>query len=308
MTSIQIIEITQNEWTKIEGFSSKGLRVKSWYERIVDNEVFLYKEPKIYNYVDHSFVTKEIWTELIAYKVGVYIGLNIPEAIPAVLDNNYGILIRNFLERGEAGMPINELIEAKEILSKVQSAHPHNIDAIALLLNTQGLASNAWLEYIRMLIFDCLIGNNDRHDENWGFLYDRNKRVFALAPIYDNASCLTSGENEERVQELLRQPEKLDKYINNSKPPNLYKTYSDDKHYKHYEIMQILIDKEPSTKELIKEFLNQDYLEYTRNVVDEIQQLVVPDIYKLTNNRKELILKILEIRKNKLKDLLNVYN
>ena len=113
MQGIKIIEITSDKWTKIEGFSSKGLRVKSWYERIDDNEVFLYKEPKIYNYEDGSFVTKEIWTELIAYKIGTFIGLNIPEAIPAVLENNYGILIRNFLERGLAGMPINELIEAR---------------------------------------------------------------------------------------------------------------------------------------------------------------------------------------------------
>ena len=308
MQGIKIIEITPDKWTKIEGFSSKGLRVKSWYERIDDNEVFLYKEPKIYNYEDGSFVTKEIWTELIAYKIGTFIGLNIPEAIPAVLENNYGILIRNFLERGLAGMPINELIEAKEILSNNLVRLSHNIDAIEMLLKTEGVDEKAWVEYIRMLIFDCLIGNNDRHDENWGFLVDRIHQVLRLAPIYDNASCLTSGENEERVQELLLNPEKLNKYINNSKPPNLYRTFFDEKHYKHYEIMKILIEKDSNVTDLIQEMLKPDYLSYTRSIVDEIQQLDVPEVYKLTDNRKELILKILEIRKSKLKDLLDVHN
>ena len=72
--------------------------------------------------------------------------------------------------------------------------------------------------------------------------------------------------------------------------------------------MKILIEKDSNVTDLIQEMLKPDYLSYTRNIVDEIQQLDVPEVYKLTDNRKELILKILEIRKSKLKDLLDVHN
>lgn len=305
---INIINVESNSWTKIEGFSSKGLRVKSWYEYIDNNDIYLYKEPKIYTYSDKIFITKEIWTELIACKLGQFIGLDIPDAIPAIVEGRYGILIKNFLQRGKAGMPINDLIEAKEILSRTSVKYPHNLASIRILLTTEGIASEAWENYLKMLIFDCLIGNNDRHDENWGLLIDRTEKNLKLAPIYDNASCLTSGETEERVIQLLNNAQMLEKYINNSRPPNLYRTFFDSKHYKHFEIMEFLLQEDSIFKDIAADMLHCDYLSYTENIVDTIMRLDVPEPYRLTDNRKILILKILDMRKKKLKDLVNVYN
>lgn len=308
MGNIRIINIDNDEWTKIEGFSSKGLRVKSWYESVESGDVYLYKEPKIYSYPNNTFITKEIWTEFIACKIGQYIGLDVPDAIPAILDGRYGILIKNFLERGVAGMPVNDLIEAKEFLSRSQIEYPHNLLSIEILLTNENVDNEAWNNYLRMLIFDCLIGNNDRHDENWGLLYDKNVGKFKLAPIYDNASCLTSGETDERVLQLLTNDSMLEKYINNSRPPNLYKNFYDSKHYKHYDLMQYLIEKYRNLKDLIIEMLKYDYLSYTEDVVSEILKLDIPEIYQINSNRKALILKILEKRQAKLKDLIDVHN
>ena len=41
-----------------------------------------------------------------------------------------------------------------------------------------------------MFIIDCLIGNNNRHNENWGFLVNKKSSVAESAPIYDCGSCL----------------------------------------------------------------------------------------------------------------------
>lgn len=324
MNNIDLITVDASNWTKIEGFSSKGLRVKDWYERVSNKDVFLYKEPKIYRYNNGDFYTKEIWTELIAYKIGTFIGLTIPEAIPAKLNSDsfldqsfktklsqpegrYGILIKNFLKRGHAGMPVNELIEAKEILSKTDLSKPHNLLSIRLLLTTVGIDDSAWNEYLKMLVFDALIGNNDRHDENWGFLYDRKKHMFKLSPIYDNASCLTSGETEERVNILLQDNNCLEKYVMKSKPPNLYITPFTNRHFTHFELLEYLLPDNPQIKDFIEDFLTRDFLCYTEEVVEKIQQLDVPNYHRLSDNRKELILKILQLRKTKLKDLVNVH-
>src|SRR5215467_5980582 len=55
-----------------------------------------------------------------------------------------------------------------------------------------------------VLAFDALIGNTDRHPENWGFL----KRIYAaqppgwsFAPIFDNGTSLGYELVEERLQE-----------------------------------------------------------------------------------------------------------
>ena len=36
-----------------------------------------------------------------------------------------------------------------------------------------------------MFIVDALIGNWDRHNGNWGFLYDTVQDEMKLAPVYD---------------------------------------------------------------------------------------------------------------------------
>lgn len=41
-----------------------------------------------------------------------------------------------------------------------------------------------------MFIVDALIGNWDRHNGNWGFLYDTRTDKLEKAPIYDCGSCL----------------------------------------------------------------------------------------------------------------------
>lgn len=307
MEKIILIHINNKEWTEIQGFSSKGLRVKSWYERVTDREVFLYKEPKIYTYGEQKLITKEIWTELIACKIGNFIGLNIPEAIPAELDGNYGILIKNFLKRGAAGMPVNELVEAKEILGVLTPSCPHNIASIELLCNSRLLHNKFWEEYIKMLIFDCIIGNNDRHDENWGLLFDRNSTSVKLAPIYDNASCLTSGETEERVCLLLKDETALERYVNKSRPPNLFINDKDKTHYKHFEIITYLLKKAPFVAEIVKELTKKDYVSYAHDIINSIQQMDVPENYRIADNRKELIIKILDLRKRKLKEIIDVH-
>lgn len=41
-----------------------------------------------------------------------------------------------------------------------------------------------------MFIIDAFIGNWDRHNGNWGFLYDTRTDTMELAPVYDCGSCL----------------------------------------------------------------------------------------------------------------------
>lgn len=41
-----------------------------------------------------------------------------------------------------------------------------------------------------MFIVDSIIGNTDRHNENWGFILDSNAKEISFAPIYDCGSCL----------------------------------------------------------------------------------------------------------------------
>ena len=54
-----------------------------------------------------------------------------------------------------------------------------------------------------MFIADCLVGNFDRHNGNWGFLIDEKSQKVEIAPIYDCASCLYPQLTDEKIEEII---------------------------------------------------------------------------------------------------------
>ncbi len=57
-----------------------------------------------------------------------------------------------------------------------------------------------------MFIVDALIGNWDRHNGNWGFLYNTVTDEISLAPVYDCGSCLFPQADEEIMRKTLDDP------------------------------------------------------------------------------------------------------
>lgn len=77
--------------------------------------------------------------------------------------------------------------------------------------------------FMRMLLFDGLVGNNDRHMYNWGVIKGiYGKQTPCFSPIYDSARGLLWNEREDRISELFLTKKKSDsfteKYCNKSKP------------------------------------------------------------------------------------------
>ena len=61
-----------------------------------------------------------------------------------------------------------------------------------------------------MFIVDALIGNWDRHNGNWGFLYNPETDKISLAPIYDCGSCLFPQADAEIMRKTLNDPAELE--------------------------------------------------------------------------------------------------
>lgn len=60
-----------------------------------------------------------------------------------------------------------------------------------------------------MFIVDALIGNWDRHNGNWGFLYDAHTDRMELAPVYDCGSCLYPQANDTIMKAVLSNENEL---------------------------------------------------------------------------------------------------
>ena len=61
-----------------------------------------------------------------------------------------------------------------------------------------------------MFIVDALIGNWDRHNGNWGFLYNSRTDEMTIAPVYDCGSCLYPQADESIMKITLENPTEMD--------------------------------------------------------------------------------------------------
>lgn len=60
-----------------------------------------------------------------------------------------------------------------------------------------------------MFAADALLGNFDRHNGNWGFLYDPMEKKREIAPVYDCGSCLLPQADDTVMQAVLNDKDAL---------------------------------------------------------------------------------------------------
>lgn len=157
----------------------------------------------------------QFWMETIAYIVGCAMGVEIPKAIPAVRVNEsgsreYGALLEWFYDK-----EYEHFIHASDIFHLLnkefddESGRHHNVEDLRVICRTlsiHGVIHTDWNRWLcDMFLLDSLIGNSDRHQENWGFVFtihrdaegktlrDLNGKIVStgkLSPYFDNGTSL----------------------------------------------------------------------------------------------------------------------
>lgn len=111
------------------------------------------------------------------------------------------------------------------------------------------------------MIFDALVGETDRHEENWGLTKKNNE--YYISPLYDNGcSLLNKFKNEDYAQKYYQDNLLFENYILKSKT-YIYKENS-SKRYKHFELIEYLIEVYP--EEMHKKYIIQ-YLKKRRDIL-----------------------------------------
>lgn len=70
-------------------------------------------------------------------------------------------------------------------------------------------ASQLLKHFWSVFIVDALLGNFDRHNGNWGFLYNDAKDESEIAPVYDCGSCLLPQADDKIMQKVLNNESEL---------------------------------------------------------------------------------------------------
>lgn len=64
-----------------------------------------------------------------------------------------------------------------------------------------------------VFVIDAFLGNFDRHNGNWGFLYNKESNLSEIAPVYDCGSCLLPQADERTMHLVLQNPDEMNARI-----------------------------------------------------------------------------------------------
>ena len=115
-----------------------------------------------------------------------------------------------------------ELVEFKNIESSVLAVKPGKVPRLSDIYevfyheneyfdNETGL--EAMFFYWQEFVLDALLGNFDRHANNWGYLVNKETGKMSYAPIYDCGSCLYPQLADDALEQILNNPAEIDMRI-----------------------------------------------------------------------------------------------
>lgn len=184
-----------------------GTKEKFWF-RAADGTWVLFKE----GYPGSG----EHWAEKVACEVARLLGLPHAEYDLAIWRGRPGVVSPTMVPKAA------RLILGNELLAKIFPDYAeagrfrvrqHTVRRVVAVLGAIGASTpfewncptevaDAVGVFVGYLLLDALIGNQDRHHENWG-LINSAKHGLTLAPTFDHASSLGRNETDEvRIERL----------------------------------------------------------------------------------------------------------
>lgn len=200
-----ILEVTSDMRSDVEQLGSKP---KFWFKR--DGENWLFKEARVN--------TGEDWAEKVASEIASALGLPTHHTELAIWEGKRGCAVKSFLASDQT-----VLVHGNELLGGLISGYDKEkqrgqadhtfdniVDVIVKLFPSNKARSAAASRMVGYLVFDALVGNTDRHHQNWGVLLERRRRrgqapdfALQLAPTFDHASSLGRELTDEARQRYL---------------------------------------------------------------------------------------------------------
>lgn len=347
-----------SEWNEQSWWNTGGTRDKKIYLNPEDGELYYFKQSFKKGQRDYKH---EFWSEIIASEVGELLGFDILPYHIAIRGNVVGCISKSMINQAS-----EELIEGGKYLQAFDNTFkPENIKLrnkynFDLILDTMvSFKKEKHLkELTETIVFDALIGNSDRHQENWAIInvhtvisegitqIERGietgeidempswlkKIVTAIytvkgkirpelrtarlmlpkqtrfAPIYDSGCSFGRELDDKKVAQMLNNEQEIQKYI----AKGLAEIHWKSKKISHFELVIKLIETE-GLKDFVLDSLKRIIARFDSEKVEQIVLNVDKKLIDSGNSnffpeeRKELVLKLLTLRFNKLRDIYSQY-
>lgn len=184
-------------------------------------------------------------------------------------------LSKDFINQGKKklihGVQIlHEYFEDKEFVDNINEDRRQRRELLTFdvieeaMLHVHPVQGNELLvELVKLITFDAIVGNNDRHFYNWGVIGDiksnYNKKV-EFSPIYDTARGLLWNTVESQIQQMYKQYKNGSKdqilaFLKKSKPRF---SFIGNPKANHFELIEHLIGYKTEYKEAIARLISPE--------------------------------------------------
>ncbi len=284
---------------------------------LIKGHRYLFKEPMVKEKSGHTFYW-QFWNEVIAYKLGRVINVQVPPAFVAYrkLQNGkieYGALIEWFYGYPNSTKNIR-VLQGGSLMSNViegfdrVKGRQHNFQSIKKTLDVFNfdpeIQSHLISEFFRMLVLDAITGNTDRHQENWEILVDmrieNDDRILEIgfSPAFDNGTSLGYEIFEENISNIINN---LNAYTKKGKQHLKWDINSSK--INHFEFIKLLLAEKPALKPILQEIINADITPVFKEIDNLTRFIIKNEKYRLSESRANLVKDIIKTRFNELKEL-----
>lgn len=181
---------------------------------LYNNEQYMLKFPAIPNKNKDMSYTNGCVSEYIGCHIFESVGIPVQETILGTYTVNgktkVVVACKDFTS---SGIILQDFASLKNtIIDSVHNGYGTELDDIMHAIDEQHAVEPEALKqwFWDVFIVDALIGNWDRHNGNWGFLYNTATDEMKLAPIYDCGSCLYPQADEEIMEATLTDKKQRD--------------------------------------------------------------------------------------------------
>lgn len=182
--------------------NAPGRRPKNW---LIEPETRRHALFKV-----HRYSPGEGAAEKASAEVGHILGFPVAETELARQGDTFGIISYRFSENDE------ELVDGGDLIVPIYPTYDRRRGrAHTFQLIEEVLPSFLMPSMIDLLVFDAVIGNSDRHQDNWSVIL-RKTGGQRLAPSYDHGAALGGHVREEDLPESFS-PEGVEQYVRNGR-------------------------------------------------------------------------------------------
>lgn len=320
-----------DSWPKLSELNTTGTRDKCVFIS-PSGQTFYFKTSIKQGKKDYPF---EFWSEIAASMLGALLGLPVLRYHIASCNEKIGCISQNMID-----LRSEELIQGVNLIIQLDPDFRedyktnHHFYKIENALNSVGLSEFRRIA-VEMVLFDCIIGNTDRHSENWALIRNKvgdtyyselkKKNLFfrikeywkihkdfnikfhkvpkilafirhRFAPFYDNGSSLGRELSEDRISVLLSDDNAFEKFFCNGKSDIIV----DESKKSFLETIEYLLVHYPEEcKHFISKHLSQYNKEHLISLINNMDANYPEqgfDYGRISNKRKQFIVKLIDSR------------